>query len=113
MALRCICHEPDNSDWAPHNQHLIEPQVTKDEKEEEEPPAEESDWDADLKDVPDYHPTLRRQPWQQPKVLMFQPIRKCPAGWLAGIRPKCPLNLTVYETDITSHSQKKKRNVNT
>ena len=41
-----MCHEPDNSDWAPHNQNLFEPQVTDDE--EEAPPAEESDWDPDI-----------------------------------------------------------------
>ena len=70
LGLTCICQEPDNSNWVPHNQHLFEPQVTKDE-EEEEHPAEESDWDTDLEDAQDYHtgvPTLRRQPWQTPKV---------------------------------------------
>ena len=81
MGLICIGHEKDTSDWAPENAHLFEPQVT--DEEEEVPPAEESDWDTDLEDVPDYHArvsALRRQPRQPPKVLMFQPIRKHPVG---------------------------------
>ena len=67
---------------------------TKDTEEDEEeiPPTEESDWDADLEETSDYHvrvPTLRRQPSQPPKVLMFS-SRKYPAGWLAGVRPDLP-----------------------
>ena len=28
MGHKCKCHEADSSDWAPHNHHLFEPQVT-------------------------------------------------------------------------------------
>ena len=91
--IKCICHELDNSDWAPHNQHLFEPQVTEDDEEEEEPPVEESDCDTDLEDMPDSCtrvPTFRRQCRQPPKVLMLQSITKCPAEWPAGARAKVP-----------------------
>ena len=73
MGHKSICHEPDNSDWALQDQHLFEPQVTEDEEEEEAPPAEESDWDADIDQGLYYHARppilMRRQP---PKVIMFQ-----------------------------------------
>ena len=75
--IKSICYEPDTSDWAPHNSHLFEPQITDDEG--EVPPMEESDWDADPENVPGYHarpPTpMKRQPRQPPKVIMLQPIR--------------------------------------
>ena len=74
MGNRCMHRESDNSDWAPHNQHFFEPQITDDEK-EEVPPAEESDWDTDIDQTPDYHARLamlmRRSPRQQPKVITF------------------------------------------
>ena len=62
------------------------------EDEEEAPPAEESDWNADLEEAPDYHaraPTLRRrQPRQLPEVLMFQTRKHSP-----GVRPNLPDHL--------------------
>ena len=73
--------DKDTSDW-------FKSKDTEEGEEDEALPTEESDWDADLEIAPDYHagvPTLRRQPRQPPKVLMFQP-RKCPAG----IRPNLP-----------------------
>ena len=45
-----------------------------------------------MEEAPAYHvrvPSLRRQPRQLPKVLMVS-SRKCPAGWLAGVRPNLP-----------------------
>ena len=71
---------------------MFESKDTEEDEEEEAPPAEESDWHADLEETPDYCkrvPTLRRQPRQPLKVLMFQP-RKHPAGWPAGVRPNLP-----------------------
>ena len=34
LELRCICNEPDDSNWAPHNLHKFEPLIIDDEKEE-------------------------------------------------------------------------------
>ena len=34
---RCICIEPDDSDWVPHNAHIFEPNITDEEKEKEAP----------------------------------------------------------------------------
>ena len=59
---RCIWNEPDDSDWAPHNSHKFELQITDDEKEEEAPHDKaESDWDADIEQGPDY--------WARPPIL--------------------------------------------
>ena len=77
----CVCSKigPDNLDWSDNNDKT---------EDEEAPPAEELDWDADLEQAPDYHarpPTLmRRQPRQPPKVLMFR-TRKCTARCPAGV----------------------------
>ena len=75
--------DKDTSDW-------FQTKDTEEDEKEEAPPAEESDWDADLEEAPDYHaivPTVRSRQARQPtKVLLFS-SRKHPAGWLAGVRP--------------------------
>ena len=53
---RCICNEPDDSDWAPHNLHKFEPKITDEDKEEEASHDDEveSHWDLDIDQAPDY-----------------------------------------------------------
>ena len=89
----CLGKGQDTSDWAEDKDtsDWFESKDTE-EDEDEAPPAEESDWDADLDKALEYHArvsTLKRQSRQPPKVLMFQP-RKCPAGGPAGVRPNLP-----------------------
>ena len=107
MGHRCACKRPDDSDWAPHNQHLFDPQITDDEK-EEAPPAE-SDWNTDIDQALDYHarpPMLMRRPKQQPKVVTFQP-RRCPAGWPKGVRPEVPPKPDCLKNKFIAHVNEK------
>ena len=79
QGCECLGKGPDTSDWEEDKgtSGWFESKDTEEEEEEQEeaPPAEESDWDADLEDVPDYGarvPTLRRRQSRQPlKVIMF------------------------------------------
>ena len=54
--LRCLGQGPDTSDWVleKDTSDWLKSKETKDE-EEEAPPAEESDWDVDLEQAPNYH----------------------------------------------------------
>ena len=54
MGYECPGKGPDTSDWAPENDTSGWFESKEEEEEEETPPAEESDWDLDLEQAPNY-----------------------------------------------------------